>query len=94
MSKVDFPTSQEQRAEQKSYCPRLVYLSAFDGFWVVNLNGHSECVRVEELVYSTWLVVDGEINGKIHHKWGKPWLIMVNNGESMDNIWIIDDISG
>ena len=33
-------------------------------------------------------------NGKIHHKWGKPWLIMVNNGESMDNIWIIDDISG
>ena len=25
---------------------------------------------------------------------GKPWLIMVNNGESMDNIWIIDDISG
>ena len=33
--------------------------------------------------------------GKIHHKWGKPWLIMVNNGESMDNIWIIyGDISG
>ena len=26
--------------------------------------------------------------------WVKPWLIMVNNGESMDNIWIIDDISG
>lgn len=26
----------------------LVYLSAFDGFWVVNLNGHSECVRVED----------------------------------------------
>ena len=33
-------------------------------------------------------------HGKIHHQWEKPWLIMVNNGESMDNIWIIDDISG
>ena len=22
----------------------------------------------------------------VHHQWGKPWLIMVNNGESVDDI--------